>query len=151
MTVSNSCAISLPGVAPVTGGDAHAWNVPDGAALEPPTLIVPLTPVRPDRPKLIAGVLGLALAAGVGLAVLVGLLRPAVYVREDFADIAAFPVYGVVSRVWTPRLRFKRRLELATFGLGCSALVSLGIGLIVLQNLNVDLVAKVKTLAERLL
>ena len=117
--------------------------------IEPPR--VPLTPISPGRPKLIAGVLVVALGAGGGLAVLIGLLRPAVYVREDFADIAAFPVYGVISRVWTPRLRFKRRLELATFGLGFSALFGMCVGLITLQNLNIDLVAKVKTIAERVL
>ena len=53
--------------------------------IDPPR--VPLSPVSPDRPKLFAAVLLAGLGCGVGFAVLIGLLRPAVYVRDDFSEL----------------------------------------------------------------
>ena len=46
VSLINSCAISFPGVATVTGHAGAAWNVPDGAAFVPATLIMPPVAVR---------------------------------------------------------------------------------------------------------
>lgn len=132
------------------GEDAsQATNSVQFNVIEPPR--VPLIPVSPKRPRLTVVVLFFGLAAGVGAALLIGMLRPAVYVRDDLSAIGDYPVYGSVSRIWTPRLRFKRRIEVATFGLGCSALATVWMALLVLQIQNYDLLAKAKDLVGRFL
>ena len=114
--------------------------------LEPPR--VPLTPVAPNRSALSGVILVLGLGAGVGLALLFGLLRPAVYSRDGLQEVAQLPVLGVVSRIWTPRELFKRRMEVASFALGCLFLLGLFASLTWLHQVDVNLAAKVQRLAE---
>jgi len=113
----------------------------------------PLVPVSPDRPKLSIAVLVAGLAGGVGITVLFSLLRPAIYTREALRGISELPVFGVVSRLWTPRERFKRRMEVATFGVGCLCLFAIFAGLIAMYQLNLDaaIIAKLERLAQQYL
>ena len=119
--------------------------------IEPPR--VPLVPVSPNRPKLSTVVLVLGLGGGIGLAVLIGMLRPAIYTKGGIAELTDLPVIGVVSRMWTPRERFKRRMEVATFALGCMALVAVFAGLMTLYQLNIDLdlAARIERAGQRFL
>jgi hypothetical protein len=55
------------------------------------------------------------LAVGLGLAFLLSQIRPAIYDRRTLKSVAGFPVFGVVSRFWTPELLFKKRVEFAVF------------------------------------
>jgi polysaccharide chain length determinant protein (PEP-CTERM system associated) len=88
--------------------------------VEPPR--VPLVPAGPDRITLGAGVLVAGIAAGVGLAWLLAMLRPAVYGKEEFASLTDLPVLGTVSRIWTPAELRGHRLRLALFFVGCVTL-----------------------------
>jgi polysaccharide chain length determinant protein (PEP-CTERM system associated) len=63
--------------------------------IEPPTL--PVKPSAPNRPLLDVLVLLAALAAGVGLAVLIAQLHPTFSNRESLQRIAGIPVLGSVS------------------------------------------------------
>jgi polysaccharide chain length determinant protein (PEP-CTERM system associated) len=91
--------------------------------IEPPR--EPLLPVSPNRILNSSVVLVVALGAGIGLALGMGLLKPAFYGREDCERVTQLPVLGVVSRVWTTRELFRRRMEVATFALGCFALLGI--------------------------
>ena len=117
--------------------------------LEPPR--VPLRPFGPNRVRLSGGVLVGGLGVGIGLALLFGLLRPAVYSREALQEFTQLPVIGVVSRIWTPRELLRRRMEVASFAVGCMCLVALFAGLMVLQKNDVNFAAKIQRVAERLL
>lgn len=89
---------------------------------------VPAAPSGPNRLLLSTGVLFGGLAAGVILAFLLSQLWPAVYDRKVLRDITGFPVFGMVSRIWTQELLRKRRLEVlgfATAGLTMLAVYSL--------------------------
>ncbi len=93
-------------------------------------------------------VLALGLAGGVGFTVLLAMLRPAMYTRDALREITDLPVFGVVSRLWTPGERFKRRMEVATFAAGCLCLFAIFAGLMTMYSLNID--ADVMARLERL-
>lgn len=132
-------------------GEVEQSNTEQFRIIEPPR--VPLVPVSPDRPKLSIVVLVLGLAGGIGLGVLLGMLRPAIYTKAGISELTDLPVFGVVSRMWTPRERFKRRMEVATYALGCTALIGVFAVLMVLYRLNVDLdlAARIGRLGQALL
>ena len=104
--------------------------------VEPPR--VPLVPISPDRPKLGAAVTVVGLGGGIGLAILLAMLRPSVYTKEGFREITELPVLGVISRLWTPRERMRRRLELGTFALGCLVLVGAFAGVMTMYSLGIE-------------
>lgn len=119
--------------------------------IDPPR--IPLVPVGPNRPKLSIMVLVLGLAGGVGFTILLAVLRPAIYTRDALRQISDLPVFGVISRLWTPRERFKRRMEVATFAVGCLCLFAIFAGLMTMYSLNIDLdvAARLERLTQRLL
>jgi polysaccharide chain length determinant protein (PEP-CTERM system associated) len=81
--------------------------------IDPPR--VPTRPIAPPRLLLTAGVLMAAAGAGLGLALLLSQLAPAVYGRRMLREISGLPVFGAVSRTWTPQTRRRRYLEISAF------------------------------------
>lgn len=81
--------------------------------IDPPR--VPLTPSGPDRLLFSSLVLLGGLVAGLGLALLLSQIRPAIYDRRRLRDLSGFPVFGAVSRIWTPEILLKRRLEFGAY------------------------------------
>ncbi len=119
--------------------DSVQFNV-----IEPPR--VPLVPVSPNRPLLSAAVFVAGVGSGVGLALLLALLRPAIYTRDSIREFTDLPVLGVVSRLWTPRERLRRRLEVTTFAVGCLFLAGVFGGLIALYQTNPELLDRLHQL-----
>ena len=101
--------------------------------------------------------LGGGLAAGLGLAFLIGLLKPAFYTRDDFSELTRAPVLGVISRVWTTRERVRRKVDVVTYALGCVVLVGFFAGVITVHTVyedqfnRLDFAAKVTQLKDRIL
>ncbi len=93
------------------------------------------------------------LGGGIGLAILLALLRPAVYTKEGFRELTELPVLGVVSRLWTPRERVRRRLEVVTFAVGCMGLMAVFAGVMTTYHLGieVDALSKFESLTRRFL
>lgn len=75
--------------------------------LEPPR--VALRPVKPNKSRLLAGVLLLALGAGVGFAVFRAQTQPVFFSRTAVSGALGLPVIGVVSRVETAQQAARRR------------------------------------------
>ncbi len=117
--------------------------------IEPPR--VPLLPDGPDRALYSTMALGAGLGAGVGLALLIALIRPAVYARESFAEFTDLPVIGTVNRILTPRERLRRRLEIGTFATACVGLFVAFGGLLLVYQLGIDLQDQLVGLARRVL
>jgi polysaccharide chain length determinant protein (PEP-CTERM system associated) len=117
--------------------------------IEPPR--EPLVPVSPNRPFLNSAVIAVGVGFGIGFALLVGLLRPGVYTRDGLAQLTNMPVLGVVGRIWTPRERFRRRLEVAFFGGGCAGLAGLYAGIVLLEGVSLELITRLRDLGEQLL
>jgi hypothetical protein len=108
--------------------------------IEPPR--EPLVAAWPDRTLFNAGVLGVSLAAGIAFAWLVAMLRPSVYTKEDFAGFSDFPVLGTVSRLWTPGQLLRRRVEVTSFAGGCLCLLAAYYGVVLIEQLDINLAAK---------
>jgi polysaccharide chain length determinant protein (PEP-CTERM system associated) len=112
--------------------------------IEPPR--VPLTPIGPNRPLLSTAVLFVALAFGVGAGLMAGMLRPALYSKEDVEEQLQLPVIGTVTRVWTRGELLRRRVEVSTFVVGCVMLIGLFTGLLVIEINHDDFLQKVRNL-----
>lgn len=103
--------------------------------LEPP--FEPLIPVFPPNKKILNLIVLLGgLAGGVGLSLLVAMLRPVVYGKEELSDIKELPILGAVSMVSTPMQSWLDRFHHVAFLAGWLALVFVGYGVIVRDWFN---------------
>jgi len=113
--------------------------------VDPPR--VPLLPSGPNRLALDSLALLAGIAGGIGLAFLLSQIRPAFYDHRTLQEFAGVPVFGVVSRLWTPELLRRKRLEFVVFvGVGLALLFVYG-GVILLQSIDLG---QVSLLAETL-
>ena len=117
--------------------------------IEPPK--EPLVPTSPNRPLLNIAVLVAGLVVGVLVALGFGMLRPVLYTKDDFAELTDIPILGSVSRVFTTGETMRRRFEAITFGMGCLCLLGVYAGLVMIEAMDVDLVAKVALIRDRLI
>ena len=81
--------------------------------IEPPQ--VPAQPSGPNRPLMSSGVLVASIIVGILLAILLSQLRPTFYDQRTLRQITGLPVFGSVSRIWTPQLLLKKRVEFGGF------------------------------------
>lgn len=81
--------------------------------IEPPR--TPTSPIFPGRLKFSAGILVVGLGLGAGVALLLSQIFPVVLGRRMLYELSGRPVFGSVTRVWTPRMRWKARAGFAVF------------------------------------
>ncbi|MCF6257891.1 MAG: hypothetical protein L3J98_10430 [Gammaproteobacteria bacterium] len=113
--------------------------------VDPPR--APLAPSGPNRLALDSLALLAGIAGGIGLAFLLSQIRPAFYDHRTLQEFSGVPVFGVVSRLWTPELLRRKRLEFAVFvGVGIILLIVYG-GVVLLQGIDFN---QVSLLAETL-
>lgn len=115
--------------------------------IEPPR--EPLVPVGPNRILFSAIVLIVGLAAGGLIGFGIGMVKPAFYTREDCEELTGLPVLGVVSRVWTRGELLRRRMEVATFGVGCVVLMCVFGAVVATHTVYVDVMVDLN-IVERL-
>jgi len=89
--------------------------------IDPPA--APSAPVAPKRALMILGVLMAGLGGGGGAAYLLAMLQPVFPTPRTLREVTGLPVLGAVSRTWLEKHALRRRMELATFAVGCVALV----------------------------
>lgn len=86
-------------------------------------------PAGPNRVGMSSAVFGGAIAAGIGIALIISMLRPVFGDRRQLSEAMGVPVLGSVNMIWTPQQKTKRRVVnlafiIAIFGLvGSYALV----------------------------
>ncbi len=117
--------------------------------VDPPR--APLLPSAPNRLMLNTLALLAGFACGIGLAFLLSQIRPAFYDRRTLQEFAGVPVFGVVSRLWTPELLRRKRLEFAAFvGVGIILLFVYG-GVLFLQSIDFGQISSLtETLKEKI-
>jgi uncharacterized protein involved in exopolysaccharide biosynthesis len=91
--------------------------------IDPPT--VPRKPVGPNRPKLFSAAFAAALIAGIGLALLIGQIRPTFLSQSELQSTTGLPVLGSVMMNWTDAEKIKRRRDVLLFGAAFAALILL--------------------------
>lgn len=89
--------------------------------IDPP--IVPARPTGPNRVRLLAAVLALSVAAGLGIALVLSQLRPTFLSAATLREMTALPVLGSVSMNWTDKEVSRRRRSQVAFGLSLASLV----------------------------
>lgn len=104
--------------------------------IDPPR--IPLAPIGPNRLFFSTAVLLLAIGAGLGLAFLLSQIKPVFYDRRAVQEVVQLPVFGVISRVWTPDLLFKRRTQFAAYMLSGVVLMGVYGGVIYFNLKGVD-------------
>ena len=107
--------------------DASAGLV-EFRVIDPPR--VSPRPVAPNRVLLVSMVFLGALAGGVGVAFLIGQIRPTFSDRKALREISGLPILGTVTMIWTDGQVRQRRRKLTWFVAGAAGLVCLyGAGL----------------------
>ena len=107
--------------------DASAGLV-EFRVIDPPR--VSQRPVAPNRVLLVSMVFLGALAGGMGVAFLMGQIRPTFSDRKALREISGLPILGTVTMIWTDGQVRQRRRKLTWFVAGSAGLVCLyGAGL----------------------
>lgn len=107
--------------------DASAGLV-EFRVIDPPR--VSPRPVAPNRSMLVSMVFLGALAGGVGIAFLMGQIRPTFSDRKALREVSGLPILGTVTMIWTDSQVRSRRRKLTWFIAGAAGLVLMyGVGL----------------------
>jgi polysaccharide chain length determinant protein (PEP-CTERM system associated) len=110
------------------GGEADATGSVRFEILDAPS--ADFNPVSPKRTPLLLGVLLAALAAGVGAAYLLTMLRPVFHTAKQLGEITGAAVLGVVSATRSAGLAIASRRQYVTYSLACGALLMALVGVV---------------------
>lgn len=105
--------------------------------IEPPRL--PIIPIPSKRPVLSIAVLLIGFSIGGGVAFLLSQLNPVILDIYSLRKLTGYPVFGSISRIWTPSLLFKRKLEVNIFVLAGITLVIASVGVWYLNAFELDM------------
>jgi len=114
------------------GEDAEATGLVKFEVIDPPA--AKFEPVQPNRPLLIVAALIAALAAGVGTAYLLQLLRPVFVSTRQLSAVTGLQVLGSIGLAWFERYHARRRRGGVLYAGGTVVLVLLGVGVLLLQG-----------------
>jgi len=105
--------------------------------IEPPT--ANFKPISPKRNLLVLGILVAAIAAGVGVAVLLHLLKPVFSTARGLADATGLVVLGAVSMTWLDRQSVQRKRSYVYYGVAVAGLFVIGAVVLQLNRMGVRL------------
>jgi polysaccharide chain length determinant protein (PEP-CTERM system associated) len=108
--------------AKLSGDLSSATDMLTFRVIDPPT--VPLAPVGPNRPRLFSVVFVLALAAGLGVALLMSQFRPTFLNQSSLRDVTGLPILGAISMNWTTSQKAKQKKRL--YALAASVIALFG-------------------------
>jgi len=96
--------------AKLSGDLSSATDMLTFRVIDPPT--APISPVGPKRAQLMSVVFVLALAAGLGAALLMSQFRPTFLSQASLREVTGVPILGSISMNWTgeQQARHKKRL-----------------------------------------
>jgi len=101
--------------------------------VDPPQ--VPSKPSAPNRILLSSAVLAGGFAIGLGLTILLALLRPTFVSVQQLREVAGLPVLGAVSMNWVPAIQRKKWHEFLQFCGACVGLL-LVFAILLLMEIN---------------
>ena len=96
--------------AKLSGDLSSATDMLTFRVIDPPT--APTKPDGPNRPRLMSMVFALALAAGLGAALLMSQFRPTFLSQAALRDVTGVPILGSISMNWTTEQQAKHKKRL---------------------------------------
>lgn len=108
--------------AKLSGDLSTATDMLTFRVIDPPT--VPLQPVGPNRPRLFSVVFVLALAAGLGTALLMSQFRPTFLSQASLREVTGLPILGAIGMNWTVAQKAKQKKRL--YGLAAAVIALFG-------------------------
>jgi polysaccharide chain length determinant protein (PEP-CTERM system associated) len=108
--------------AKLSGDLSSATDMLTFRVIDPPT--APITPAGPNRPRLFSVVFVLALALGLGAALLMSQFRPTFLSQAALREVTGLPILGSISMNWTPDQKAHHKKKL--YALGASVLMLFG-------------------------
>jgi polysaccharide chain length determinant protein (PEP-CTERM system associated) len=106
------------------GAQAASTGLVKFQIIDPPA--ASFTPVSPKRPLLIVGAFFLALAAGIGAAYMLHLLRPVFVSTRQLASATGLPVLGAISMAWAEKHRLAKHQTSIRYALLSTGLLVVG-------------------------
>lgn len=113
------------------GQQAVATGIAKFQVIQPPT--ADFKPVAPRRQRLVAMCLLFALAAGAGVAYLLGMLRPAFVSTRQLGAVTGLQVLGAVGMAWIGKYRIRRRRGDLAYAGGAAALLLAGAAVLAME------------------
>lgn len=115
-------------------GDVEASDVVMSfRVVDPPQ--VPAGLKRPNRPRLLLMILAAALGGGLGLAFLLGQMRPTFNDERSLREVTGLRVLGTVAMAWNEKQKTRRRLGLVAFVLSNLGLLSTFVAVMMLMSI----------------
>ncbi len=114
------------------GQKAAATGTVKFEVIDPPT--AKYRPVAPNRPLLIVAALIAAIAAGLGAAYGMHLIRPVFVSTRQLAAVTGLPVLGVVSMAWHERYQALNRRRSVLFAGGAAGLLVFWVAVLALHS-----------------
>ncbi|MFP5392409.1 MAG: XrtA system polysaccharide chain length determinant [Gammaproteobacteria bacterium] len=108
--------------AKLSGELSSATDMMTFRVIDPP--IAPTRPIGPNRPRLMSVVLVLALAAGLGVALLMSQFRPTFLSQSALREATGLPILGSIGMNWTDEQ--KKRHKKKRYALWASVLALFG-------------------------
>ena len=108
--------------AKLSGDLSSATDMLTFRVIDPPQ--VPSAPVGPNRPRLFSLVFVVALAAGLGVALLMSQFRPTFLSQSSLRDVTGLPILGSISMNWTAAQKAKQKKRL--YGLAAAVFALFG-------------------------
>lgn len=121
--------------AKLSGDLSSATDLLTFRVIDPPT--VPMTPAGPNRPRLFSIVFVMALAAGIGVTLLMSQTRPTFVSQSELREVTGIPVLGAIAMNWTGAEKVKRKRGALIFGLSLASLIVLYGGVMTMMLLKV--------------
>ena len=113
------------------GQQAASTGLVKFQVIDPPA--ASFEPASPNRPLLVPGVFLFALAAGVGAAYLLHLLRPVFVSTRQLTAATGVPVLGSVSMAWAERHRIARRKSTVRYAFLSTGLLLAAVAVIIVS------------------
>ena len=108
--------------AKLSGDLSSATDMLTFRVIDPPT--APITPIGPKRPQLMSIVFVLALAAGLGAALLMSQFRPTFLSQAVLREVTGVTILGSISMNWTAEQQARRKKRL--YALAASVVMLFG-------------------------
>ncbi|MBC7686070.1 MAG: chain length-determining protein [Bdellovibrionales bacterium] len=108
--------------AKLSGDLSSATDMLTFRVIDPPN--TPINPVGPKRPQLMSLVFVLALATGLGAALLMSQVRPTFLSQASLREVTGVPILGSISMNWTAEQQERRKKRL--YALGASVFMLFG-------------------------